>query len=652
MSNYIGLTDSPAYEDEFGIGHYITGLSEFILKCDTPMTISIQGSWGSGKTSIMRMVESRIQDRVIPVFFNTWQFSQFDLGNALPISMLKFFLAKIGARDSKLFEWVKRAGNLIISLTNFALKGSYGIGFGDGSISGKKDGEDSEIDLAQLVDTLHEDLQKQIEQALLNANKGVKDEGAKKDRIVVFVDDLDRLVPSKAMELLEVLKLFLDCRKCVFVLAIDYDVVIRGAAEKYGFNLKDKTPEGLKEAEKGRAFFDKLIQVPFKVPVVEYDITKYMEDGFKKINITPTTEEMERYHRLCTNSVGTNPRVIKRILNAFLLLTTMRNAGAEKHDNSQKQLILFGLLCLQQYKEAIYNLIVRVNRKLREDDPKEAIVLFTKLLNEGEEDENAAEYINEKYRTEIQQSDIDALQAFMQDFMELIEIKPLVFLLDPACCKLNEEQQKLLDQNAEKYQRFNQILKLSAHTASETEKDRNGPLFASNQNYQTTEERNKRIQDLVRSLSEDKEFNEYLKIKSNWGAGVSFAFHTQTEKIWMYLTRKGRNVQLGYGCSGRDYQNFVNHEQQLRDHLGAKMSGHFQWQYDESKGRWSFYILHQNIDFSDDAICQELGRQILGEVVHMAQCCIEVFNKKDTTAQALLDHASWTFVDSQASWPY
>lgn len=52
---------------------------------------------------------------------------------------------------------------------------------------------------------------------------------------MIFVDDLDRLVPSKAVELLEVLKLFLDCKQCVFVLAIDYEVVIRGAIKKYGF---------------------------------------------------------------------------------------------------------------------------------------------------------------------------------------------------------------------------------------------------------------------------------------------------------------------------------------------------------------------------------------------------------------------------------
>ncbi|WP_281071757.1 hypothetical protein [Succinivibrio dextrinosolvens] len=48
-NNRIGLTDLPATEDQFEIGNYIKGLGNFILKCEPPMTISIQGTWGSGK---------------------------------------------------------------------------------------------------------------------------------------------------------------------------------------------------------------------------------------------------------------------------------------------------------------------------------------------------------------------------------------------------------------------------------------------------------------------------------------------------------------------------------------------------------------------------------------------------------------------------
>ena len=45
-----GFTDQVADEDLFNIGHYITGLTKYIETCNTPMTVSIQGSWGTGKT--------------------------------------------------------------------------------------------------------------------------------------------------------------------------------------------------------------------------------------------------------------------------------------------------------------------------------------------------------------------------------------------------------------------------------------------------------------------------------------------------------------------------------------------------------------------------------------------------------------------------
>lgn len=56
-----GLTDEAATVDLFNINKHLDGLSRFIKACNTPMTISIQGSWGSGKTSIMKMVEHEIE---------------------------------------------------------------------------------------------------------------------------------------------------------------------------------------------------------------------------------------------------------------------------------------------------------------------------------------------------------------------------------------------------------------------------------------------------------------------------------------------------------------------------------------------------------------------------------------------------------------
>lgn len=109
----------------------------------------------------------------------------------------------------------------------------------------------------------------------------------------------DRLQPGKAVELLEVLKLFLECRNCVFVIAVDYDVVARGIRQKYGEDVSD---------EKGKSFFDKIIQLPFKVPVAQYDIKNYVRKMLSDMNISVTDEEIELFKNLIQTSIGLNPR--------------------------------------------------------------------------------------------------------------------------------------------------------------------------------------------------------------------------------------------------------------------------------------------------------------------------------------------------------
>ena len=94
-----GCTDKPVgtvNEDCFNVKTYVDGLCDFIRTCETPMTISIQGDWGSGKTSMMNMIKEKMEEEVFPIWFNTWQFSQFDLGNGLVFSMMEVLLNELG----------------------------------------------------------------------------------------------------------------------------------------------------------------------------------------------------------------------------------------------------------------------------------------------------------------------------------------------------------------------------------------------------------------------------------------------------------------------------------------------------------------------------------------------------------------------------
>ncbi|MBQ3164670.1 MAG: hypothetical protein IJC02_09085 [Lachnospiraceae bacterium] len=244
-------------QDQFDITQYITGLSEFIKECETPMTIAIQGDWGSGKTSVMNMVKNNLGEEVISVWFNTWQFSQFTMGDDLPIVFLNY-LSQALCKDGR---WsVGEFLNLVTGLGKIAIKAvgeqsekMLGISVVNDVISDKL--EKNAVDIIQELKDTFQKTVNEISQA----------DGGK--RIVFYIDDLDRLQPLRAVELLEVLKIFLDCEKCVFVLAIDYEVVSQGIKEKYKNNLDER---------KSRKFFEKIIQVPFKMPVAHYNIDKYI----------------------------------------------------------------------------------------------------------------------------------------------------------------------------------------------------------------------------------------------------------------------------------------------------------------------------------------------------------------------------------------
>lgn len=77
-----GLTDTEAEEDLLEISEYVKACAGFIMNCRTPMSIAIQGGWGTGKSSFMHLVEKELEDlkspqmEAVSVRFNTWQYSR------------------------------------------------------------------------------------------------------------------------------------------------------------------------------------------------------------------------------------------------------------------------------------------------------------------------------------------------------------------------------------------------------------------------------------------------------------------------------------------------------------------------------------------------------------------------------------------------
>ena len=405
MSNGIGLTDVAASKDLFEIGPYIKGLSDFIKECKTPMTISIQGTWGTGKTSIMNMVEAELNQNPMNyhcVEFNTWEFSQFDLEKKLSIVMIQSLIESLSDNNAESIESIK-------SILKFAA--SLGAGFLSNGATADLDKVLEKGYLTQLREL------KQEFQLLVNKKAGIIPYKSKLDkknqkenekllektdgnkRVIFFIDDLDRLNPGRAVELLEVLKNFLDCKNCVFVLAIDYDVVWRGVAAKYGDVVGDTRAE---ISKKGKDFFDKIIQVPFKMPVASYKVDEYIKNCLEEIEV-PTYGEVDTYVSLVQKSVGTNPRSLKRIINSLALL--IKVIGSKRLDEIRGYKLLFAVLCMQHAYEDLYNYLV----SNRDEVTYSLLDSITKAS--GTDLEKQLEDVD------MSEIDIDSLQAFMQVFV-------------------------------------------------------------------------------------------------------------------------------------------------------------------------------------------------------------------------------------------
>ena len=393
--NQRGCTDRPVSsvtEDLFDVTGYINALCSFVRTCDTPMTVSIQGDWGSGKTSMMNMMRENLDIDTYSIWFNTWQFSQFDIGNKLAFSMLDILFQGLGyAPDSrkKLLDGLMGFGRKAIRIAaDAAVSGTFADMVGDIMEP------DKEIDYAGEIMQLKAKFQQAIDETLKREYK---------NRVVIFIDDLDRLQPFKAVELLEVLKLFLDCDKCVFVLAVDYEVVTMGITQKFGIDVGK---------EKGRSFFDKMIQLPFKMPVANYNVEKYVVDMMNRMNMDYSENTVKLFTNLIASSTNCNPRSMKRLFNTFQLLDIVTATTAKHIEKPNRQRILLATICMQVGFEKVYDYIHSIPA-----DPE----LFDRL-SEYEGIEDLMEVIYSDSDDEESVSKRQELLIFMKHFIDALRI--------------------------------------------------------------------------------------------------------------------------------------------------------------------------------------------------------------------------------------
>lgn len=380
------------------------------------MTIGIHGDWGAGKSSVLKMIEAGLDDEkdVACLWFNGWTFQGFDDAKTVLIEETINELLRqrsgyakvkdIGQRLLKRIDWLK-----------VAKKGS-GLAFNVLTGLPSPDQIGSVLDnLSSLGDNVSSLSPEQIQAKLSEAATFLKPgeersvpteihqfriefsellEAAKIKQLVVLIDDLDRCLPSTAIDTLEAIRLFLFVPKTAFVIGAD-EAMIEYAVKQHFPDL----PVASGPMPYARNYLEKLVQVPFRIPALGIEETRiyvtlllidalvgekhkgfgeFLEKAKRSLNqpwigegltgedlkaVSPEKETEINAASLVAQQIGPilaegtkgNPRQVKRFLNAMLIRQLI--AQARGFGDSINQSVLAKLMLAERFQPDFYELI-------------------------------------------------------------------------------------------------------------------------------------------------------------------------------------------------------------------------------------------------------------------------------------------------------
>jgi hypothetical protein len=353
----VGIVDEALRQggdDALKISSYKDALVDFVKRTDTPMTIGVQGEWGSGKTSLLNQIWNDLEkfnkeddsiDDFKQIWINSWEHSLLCSPEECLMKIINEIILELLDADSD-----KKRAEKITKGVNNIMKGALRIG---SSLALGVAGVDAVDEIFSENSNSIKELREQLK-VLVNDIKTL--ETNKFGKVVIYVDDLDRIEPKDAVSILELLKNIFNIKDCVFILAIDYQVVVKGLVGKFG----KPTPENEWEF---RAFFDKIIQLPFSMPMGNYDIANYVLGLLDEIDFYKGEEELdpELINQFVTKSIGGNPRSIKRLINSLALIKILNDKDSgDQSDGVLRDkdiaMVMFAMVCMQIAHPEIYQL--------------------------------------------------------------------------------------------------------------------------------------------------------------------------------------------------------------------------------------------------------------------------------------------------------
>jgi predicted KAP-like P-loop ATPase len=385
--------DNETERDFLNFSGVASTVAEIIIQAQgRPISIGVSGRWGVGKSSMIKLIRSALIGRAqaeganfVFVEFNAWLYQGYDDARAALMDVIASKLSseaekrKTGIEKTKellsRIDWLRTAkltvGSAVALATGLPPMGLVGDLYeivkkiGAGKIdeetieAAEKAAGNAGAAMAGVWKPKSSSSPPKEIQALRNNFEEALAE--MKVTLVVLIDDLDRCLPETTISTLEAIRLFLFLHRTAFVVAADNEMIKHAVKRHF---------EGVTDDDLVTSYFDKLIQIPIRVPplgtqeVRAYLMLLFVEnsdiDNAEKENIRAKvcerlsqTWQGKRVDRAFVQSLGKlpddlvarldtadrlaplmtkasgisgNPRLIKRFLNALAIRMAISRA--------------------------------------------------------------------------------------------------------------------------------------------------------------------------------------------------------------------------------------------------------------------------------------------------------------------------------------
>lgn len=379
--------------DYLNFGYMVNLVADIATNRDlSPSTIGLYGDWGSGKSSLMKLVQKKIEEKypkdekkkdtvkTLCIEFNGWLFEGYeDTKTSLCGAILdaladkKRFSKEVTDYAKELIKKIdinKILGKGVKYGLDLFLSGGIGI-LTDLSLSSllstikSNAGEVQAKDIEEILSMLKKNDKTRTE--IKNFRNEFKDllKKSKVENVVVFIDELDRCLPDTVLEVFEAMRLFLFVEGMSFVIGADERLI------QYSIKSKYKEVPG-NNLDIGKEYLEKVIQYPLYIPqLTRAEVNQYLaclllkqtlsDEKFKEIlgivyTLTPDQDfsmdlisdkapdlienckqEMALARQISSvlaPSINGNPRQCKRFLNTLymrLKLAEARNVILDKN---------------------------------------------------------------------------------------------------------------------------------------------------------------------------------------------------------------------------------------------------------------------------------------------------------------------------------